>query len=275
MLDLRILDVVVLLNCNLNCRGCNNFCDHNVAGIRSLENLKQDFINWKTKINPSRVQIMGGEALLHKNIYEVIYAAREHFPNTDLRLFTNGLLLNKHKELVKVLQDTNCMLVISVHSKEPKYLNFLSDSVHSIFKGSFKNSETKSLVSYGTVYEKEGVTIEFRDMTNHWYQTYKNGVTPYQDNDPKKSWEACYFKYCTQLYDGKLWKCSQIAYLEPLMSRINNTESWEKYRNIYKALDYDGSDKDFLDFRTNLNREEFICNMCPANPEMLRSKSVW
>jgi len=274
MLDIRILDVVILLNCNLNCRGCNNFCDHNISGKRSIEDLKQDFINWKDKINPARLQIMGGEAFLHKDLEKIIRSARKNFPNTDLRLFTNGLLLEKHVEIKEVLKETDCMLTISIHSNEKEYLKKLSTNVHKFF-GSISKASQKSIVSYGSMYTNDSVKIEFRNMSDHWYQTYQNGVIPFTDNNPKKSWESCYFKYCTQLYEGKLWKCSQIAYLEPLMKRINNTKEWDKYRNIYNPLNYTDDEDKFLDFEQRLKKEETICNMCPANPEILESKSVW
>lgn len=275
MLEIKILDVVILLNCNLNCRGCNNFCDHNVSGYRSFEDIEKDFFNWKNKVNPARVQIMGGEAFLHKNLNKIILSARKHFPNTDLRLFTNGLLLTRHPKILETLKKANCVLVISVHSKEKKYLELLYGSLKSVLNEDFKPKKEKSIVSYGKIYEKDGVKIEFRDMTNHWYQTYQNGVIPFEDSNPKKSWDNCYFKYCVQLFEGKLWKCSQIAYLEPLMSRINNAEAWTKYRGIYKELSYDSDKTDFEHFKNNLEKEEYICGMCPANPEIMVKKNVW
>lgn len=275
MLELKILDVVILLNCNLSCRGCNNFCDHNVAGtVISLENIKKDFKNWHNKINPERLQIMGGEPVLHKDLINIIKEARKWFPNTDLRLFTNGLLLYKYPKLFQVLQDNNCMLVVSVHSKNKSYLDKLYTSLQIFLKDTLSSIGKKSIVSYGKIFNINNVNVEIRDMASHWYQTYKDGVVPFNDNNPRMSWEKCYFKYCTQLYEGKLWKCSQIAYLEPLMERINNTKVWEPYRNTYKPLSFTDSEDKFNDFKLNIMKEEHICNMCPSNITILKDKSI-
>src|SRR6056300_891799 len=113
--DVDVLNIITNLKCNLGCESCNSYS--NLAKIKGTDllesNLIEDVTYWKQYVNPIRLQLLGGEPLLIKNLDKIITHCRDAFPKTDLRLFTNGLLLNKHKYLLKTLKDTNCILVIS------------------------------------------------------------------------------------------------------------------------------------------------------------------
>ena len=133
--DISLLDIPISLDCNLSCDHCNVYSNLKVTSTRqNKQSLEKDLLNWKPFINPLKLQIIGGEPLLYKDLPSLIYTAREIFPKTDLRLFSNGLLLKKNLHLAQVLNDTNCMLVISIHSKDKRYEKLLKDNIKSFLQ---------------------------------------------------------------------------------------------------------------------------------------------
>jgi len=102
MVDIKVLDFPILSSCNLKCDNCSSYSNLSVNGtVQTAEQAKTDLTNWKPYINPIRLQVLGGEPLLHKEIKDIIRIAREIYPDTDLRMYTNGLLLKRHKDIKK------------------------------------------------------------------------------------------------------------------------------------------------------------------------------
>ena len=65
-----------------------------------------------------------------------------------------------------------------------------------------------------------------RPSVVHWLAQYKgfgDKMEPFEDNNPKSSWNACVSKLCVQLHQGKLWKCPALAYL-PMQAKYNLSE---------------------------------------------------
>ena len=76
MIDIKVLDFPLLSSCNLNCDNCSSYSNLNVEGtVQTLQTARNDFSNWKPYINPLRLQLLGGEPLLHKELKTFTYAA--------------------------------------------------------------------------------------------------------------------------------------------------------------------------------------------------------
>lgn len=277
MVDIKVLDFPILSSCNLKCDNCSSYSNLSVNGtVQTAEQAKTDLTNWKPYINPIRLQVLGGEPLLHKEVKDIIRIAREIYPDTDLRMYTNGLLLKRHKDIKETLKKYNCMMVISVHSVDERYKKILLENLYEFLDGDVKIEKTsKSVVSFGKVFRKQGIDIELRDMISSWSRVYKKGIKPY-NSDYKKAHEVCRWTHCTQLYQGKLWKCTQTAFFDDLMRRINNHKDWEQYKDKYTSLKHDDSqeikDKWFSEFLS----PEPICAMCRENiNDMIVNKNVW
>ncbi len=275
MIDLKVLDFPIISKCNLKCDNCCSYSNLNIKGkVPSISSAKNDFSNWKSYINPLRLHIVGGEPFLHKELAAYIYAAREAFPNTDLRVFTNGLLLKKQLKLKEVLKETKCMLVISVHSTDLKYKQLLHDNLNEFFGDTIETNKEKSIVSFAYVYEKNGIKIELRNMVKHWAQIYKEGIKPFNSNY-KDAHNACMWTDYTQLYEGKLWKCTQTAFFNDLMRRINNHKDWEQYKNKYIPLSHDDSEIVKEQWFSEFLNPEPICSMCSGKLIKNTHKKIW
>ena len=87
-------------HCNLNCRGCDHFSPLAEERFYSLDCFNKDMrrLSELTEGYVDRIGIMGGEPLLNPNVIQYLKITRECFPNTKIRLVTNGILLDKQDE---------------------------------------------------------------------------------------------------------------------------------------------------------------------------------
>ena len=103
---------------------------------------------------------------------------------------------------------------------------------------------------------------------DQWFYSIKQRggkVYPYDHKNPEKS-----FYYCscpnTQLYNGRLWKCPNSAFLNELLyvTDQENDLVWSKYKK--QGLPVDCSDDELKTFCDNSTNHESICNMCTSKP---------
>ena len=86
-------------HCNLRCAGCSHFSGLSEPWFEDIEDFWNDFsalANITNHYIPT-IRIMGGEPLLHPRVVDFLKIARSLFPNSQIQLVTNGLLLKKRK----------------------------------------------------------------------------------------------------------------------------------------------------------------------------------
>ena len=141
-----VLYFPILSTCNLKCDNCSSYSNLNVKGaIQTIEKAKNDFANWKPFINPLRLQILGGEPLLHKELFSFIKAARQAFPTTDLRIYTNGLLLKKPltPDKKEISQNIRCRSAKLRYAIRNNNSFFSSKMIQKKFKNYFQIEEMR------------------------------------------------------------------------------------------------------------------------------------
>jgi hypothetical protein len=275
MINCYMIDIHLSNACNLMCEGCNHWSNYGFDEIFSAKTLKEWAEPWSKLLNPERINLLGGEPFLNKQCKEIVHCYRDLFPKSTLKLFTNGFLLSKQDWLIDTLKATNCALVISMHSNEKRYLKKFRKELS--WLNNFGNLTVKKKTWFRTLFDLNGIEVEIRDNSNHWYRTYTgNGYTakPYSDKDPRQSWENCVSKYSVQLYNKKLYKCGTIAYLNDFLNKYDllEDEDWKPYSK-YKGLSSKSSLEDIEKFFKT--EEEWICNMCPSDPQNIKSKDVF
>jgi len=80
----------ILRGCNIKCKACYN---NEKPKFKSLEEVKSDFYKILELRKISAIAIIGGEPLLHPQLFEIISFLKEQ--NLKIELFTNGLLLDE------------------------------------------------------------------------------------------------------------------------------------------------------------------------------------
>ena len=256
MIDIEQLELHVTHACNFTCEGCSHYSNHGHSGNLSLDDCEEWLYGWSRRIKPKTFTILGGEPTLNKNLPDIVYMVRAMFPDpsTGIDVITNATGLHLQPRLPQMLVATGATLAVSIHSTEhPNYIKK--------FKRGYKLAKKWK--------HDLGVWVEFWDFTNkEWVRQYKgfgDRMMPYEDNNPRKSWEVCISKYAMQLHEGKLWKCPALAYLPMQAKKYNLSDKWNPYLK-YQSLDVDCTDEELEEF---LNREdESFCSMCPANRDV-------
>ena len=105
------IDVQLTLNCNLNCHYCSRNCAiMNPLGdfFYNTSKLKKDFeriFNFPDSESICSIALLGGEPTLHPDFDEIVkfYYNERQKRNLkfELKLVTNGILLEKHKNVLK------------------------------------------------------------------------------------------------------------------------------------------------------------------------------
>jgi hypothetical protein len=190
------LQIHVVEHCNLNCRGCAHFSP--IAPIKEIT--IEDLISSYECIRPyfselfCRLELMGGEPLLHSHINEVLKVSREYFKDDEIRLVTNGLkLLNMSDEFFETCLYKKINIAISVY---PIGLDYSEIS--------------KKLEKYKINYKFYGNYSDCKRFIG-----YRLDMDA--DNDISDSYSRCkYSGHCIQLRSNRLYPCFVPAYVDHL-----------------------------------------------------------
>lgn len=247
---LENLEIHLTHSCNLSCSNCSHFSNYRHSGLLAVESAREQFEVWAKRLAPAQVSLLGGEPSIHPRLTEFVYLARECFPDCPkILLVSNGWFLANHPQLPAALLASDVELHVSVHHLGPRY--------------QAKVSEVAALIEKW----REGYPFSFvwRESYTKWrriFPTEGKDLRPYNDMNPRLSWEKCPSKRCTQLYEGCLWKCPQAAYLKLMDKKFSLSEQWSPYL-AYRPLAPTCSDEELADFFAR--EEESICSMCPAS----------
>lgn len=255
--EIRNIEFHVTHACNLTCDNCSHFSDYRFKGNIDLESAGEQWGHWSDRILPKDFSLLGGEPTIHPDLCDFLILAREHWPDSDIQLVSNGWFLHRHPDLPKVLYEINGRLEVSQHHDGPEYRE--------------KFAEILALVEDWRA--KHPFRFHHRQSFDKWRRLWKlhgPNVKPYTDNNPAQSWKQCWSKWCPQIFEGNIYKCPPVAYLPMLDDKVGLSEDWKPYL-AYEPLRPGCSDEELREF---LNREtESCCAMCPANPLTLRLPS--
>jgi len=249
---IEALEIHVVHNCNLLCEGCSHYSDQGHEGIVPLPEADGWMRAWNQRVRPARFALLGGEPTIHPQLAEFVALSRRHWPNARLEVVTNGFLLHRHPELPVVLaDDANASIAVSIHHSGPAYrqkfipvLRLLHDWVR-----------------------RYGIRVEYRASHGFWTRRYNGrgaAMQPFDDGQPRSSWKNCTAKYCHQLFQGKIWKCPAVAYLQLQHAKFGLGAEWASYLR-YDPLAPDCTPEQLDAFFSA--EEEGCCRMCPAEPQ--------
>ncbi len=252
MLAIRNLEVSAALSCNLACESCSHYSNYGHKGVLALDEAERWFRHWNTRLSPGVFSLVGGEPTVNPQLADLVTLARACWPDAKLRLVTNGFLLDRHPDLPKRLAEAgNAHIFVSVHNSAEPYLARLKP-VAALLDGWVRDY---------------GISVSAYPSDKWWRRTYKGAgaaMEPFEDGQPRASWEHCLARYCPQLFQGQIWKCGPIAYLGMQDAKYGLSEKWRPYLN-YRPLEPGCSDAELLAFFSR--EEEPACSMCPAAPQ--------
>ncbi len=180
---LDYIEYHISFHCNLNCKGCSHFSnliDQPMFGdlnsfSKDMERLRELF--WGI----SKIRLMGGEPVLNKQLPEFIYRAREIFPDSDIRIVSNGLMIrDDQKDLFKAMRECAVFFDVSLYPPTEKIIGRISricDDEH------VKLTVTPSVTQFTA------------------------SLDPGGNSDPADSFRSCPARHCVYLCNGKISTC--------------------------------------------------------------------
>lgn len=225
---LNYLEINIVDQCNLNCKGCahfSNICDNNFV---SLDKYKQDLEIIAEKFYLYNFRLLGGEPLLHPQLPELVDITRKILPNSRIIIVTNGLLINKLDDSVlKKISENNVIISISLYKPTFQILNNIInilkqyDINYLINDDYFKNPEVieKFHTRLSTTKSKKGYLAN----------------------------ERCSGRFCRFLRDGKISKCYYPLLIESL--------------NKKSGMSFEVSKDDYIELKDIINGWDAIEKM--------------
>lgn len=249
----RKLELHVAHGCNLSCESCSHYSNHAHAGIVSLEDADRWMALWSRRVSVTRFSLLGGEPTIHPELPRFVGLVRKHWPRTNIEIVSNGFFLHRHPSLPAVLAaDPDARLVISVHHMAQEY-----------------QEKLKPVFALLQEWRRDhGVVATIRPAHKNWtrrYEGFGDTMLPFEDADPRASWETCPARHCKQLLDGRIWKCAPLAYLPMQKAKYRLSEKWDPYLG-YQPLEPDCSPAELQAFAAL--EDEAACGMCPAKERL-------
>jgi MoaA/NifB/PqqE/SkfB family radical SAM enzyme len=217
---LRTMEIQITEQCNLNCQSCTHFSPLADKEFLSFENFEKDMkrLSELTFGKIRVIHILGGEPLLNPECCKYLETTRKYFPNTLIKLITNGILLPRQTD-----RFYSCLALNDIILAPTKYpIN----------------------VDFDTVREKcnaNNVAFSYFNDAEISKTSHKKPL----DLDGKQQVYENFFRcglanVCVQLVNGKLYTCPTAAYIRHFNNYFNQNlvTSELDYIDIYDAKDY-------------------------------------
>jgi organic radical activating enzyme len=257
---LPFVESIVLKPCNLKCHGCSTYSDLTHSGYTTAEEGIEELRQWSQRLEIQAWGAMGGEPLMNPQIREWIKGVRELLPNAQIRFITNGILLEKHFDIVEMLAEMgNAVFKITVHVEDERIERMIK-RIHAQY-------------TWEPVYEfgihRFSTDREFKFQVTRPTKFYKSFRGEYinmqpHTSDAKAAFDVCIQQRCPIIYKNKLYKCGVAALQPEIVERFGqpNWQEWEPYLNT--GLDLSCSDLELSKFVNNFGKPHAMCKQCPT-----------
>ena len=177
------LETNMVDSCNLNCKNCAHFSSlFRKDEVYPLEDFERDICQLSKQCDVMIFRLLGGEPLLLKNLDEYLKIARNYFPKTNLRIVTNGLLIQSlTKRVLKAIKENNFIVDITPYAPTRKIIHVINEI----------------LTSYR-------IPFWFDEFFKDEFVSF---LTLHPGNNTAKSRVACGNDVCRFLRNGKIYKC--------------------------------------------------------------------
>ncbi|MCM1425828.1 MAG: radical SAM protein [Eubacterium sp.] len=185
---IKQFDVNLVDHCNMKCKGCLRYS--NLVEEPFFADFDKMIADW-TRMKElfwgvERLKLMGGEPMLSPDLCRYIKHAREIFPDADIMVTTNALLINENcTELFQVMKENYCFFDISLYAPMRERIGKVEE-----------------------ILQKNGVWYGINDAKGDFYKVLSR--EPKYDMD--EAYEKCTARNCHHLREGKLSVCSRPQY---------------------------------------------------------------
>lgn len=243
---------MVAYSCNIACKGCISLSDFPRDGVAPLEDIKSWIDHWCDLIEPDILTIFGGEPCLHPDLLAICAHVRSAWPNSTIRLITNGYFLHKF-DSAKWFDFAPFEMQVSVHRKDhEKHINMFMGKI-------LKHRSDWKVTRHGGDQHKQmewtsGDVSIYKSIFKDFivpYDLKQDKITPYS-SDPTEAHKICGSPNTPILYKGKLYKCPPVANIMDITG--------ENFMN-YVACENEDT---LTEFVNNIGKPHGVCAQCPS-----------
>lgn len=179
------LEIHAVQHCNLRCVGCAQISPHLAPAEEELQSLELALRNLRPLLSCEKVQVLGGEPLLHTKLLDLLRLAVDSGIGKRVVVKTNGLLLHRAPSAFWRLVNE---VIVSVY---PATEHFLSRNAP-LLRSRAAENET---------------TLEFRRFPEFRKIVLERGRDDAEFTS--KIYQTCEYKrYCHSLREGRLYRCA-------------------------------------------------------------------
>ena len=261
---LPFVESIVLKPCNLKCHGCSTYSDLTHSGYTTARDGIEELRMWSERLEIEAWGAMGGEPLMNHQIREWLTGVRDLLPKAQIRFITNGILLEKHFDIVEMLAEMgNAVFKITVHVED--------DRINRMIERIQQRWTWEPVYEYGIHRWKTDREFRFQiTRPTTFYKPFRNEYADMRphDNNPKDAFDICIQPRCPILYQGKLYKCGVAALQPEIVERHGNPnlQEWLPYFNT--GLDIDCSDAELQRYVDNFGKVHSMCRQCPTKADV-------
>ena len=248
------LHIPILLKCNLKCEFCAALSPYTDV-VFETKDLLSSFDAWSKKVIPRLITIVGGEPLLHPDYEEVSLAIRHCWPDAEIALVTNGVLLNNVSDdfLIKC-RDSRIRLSISKHLDTKNYNTLLEKNLERFDK----------------------LNVEYSTYPSHqfWIAQYlidREGFPLPYSSKPPISWNQCDGKLYPALLGNHIFRCCNLAHAFGVMKDRKVPHQWQGVLS-HHGVSPDNSIETIMAYLKEGVMAE--CRHCPEKQTLVESRQI-
>ncbi len=296
--QIEYLDIVIIRSCQLKCDGCCTFSHHNeINGLYEAEDYEEQLALWSKYIDPKRINIFGGEPLLHPRFINWFRLIKKYWPDQSrIWVNTNGYQIDKLFPYVNELfvdHEIKLCLAVTKHTQDEPYGSLVDSNFNKLLDLIKTGLYNKTGIAHrwDRVFDWESQFKKFftlvdpmnPDIFSHGfasfceqfddnfvphYQGYGSTLKPWHSYDDTKglyqNHEVCHIKNYVQFYKGNLYKCPPRAVLNQTLNTfsLHDDKDWSDYYNKYESLEPTTDTNKIKTWLDNQKNPEKTCNMC-------------
>lgn len=174
------VDLMVCSHCNLNCAGCDHYAALQQPYFVDIDTLEDQLIKLRDALPQIKIlSLWGGEALLHPNFLRVCQISKKIFPDIDIVIGSNGILIDSlSEEILNFLSDNNIGFQISRYVMDGKPIvtgeeKLIEKNIHYSFTEHRNFFSAMTANPAGTEDENQWYTCTRCNMPMFTYKDYK------------------------------------------------------------------------------------------------------
>ena len=243
---IEFMDVRLVDHCNLNCVGCNAYSPLAPESYLAVEDFENDLQRLHDLIGDRllRLNLMGGEPLLHPNAEQFAIVARKIFSEARINYTTNGLkVFDMPDSFWGAMRENDIELK---YTKYPIKFDY------------------QAMEEYVA---SKGVTVFYIGGDEPLTSFRKLPLDPRGFLNTSQMYVQCPYIDCVQLRNGRLYRCPPCAMSDLLNDALEAQGYNQQFRltsNDYLTLDEATSKEEVFDF---LSRPIPFCQYCNLNKE--------